>query len=115
MQHDVGAIDGNAVVVMRQILAYQIPVKGMAREPTQCHLGNKRQTGFEDRGRNLAEQWYVPQRLSARAVAEIDVVQADRLLIDGLVAVAWVDGKQGSAVVVHEIAADHTGTVRGIA
>ncbi len=34
MQHDVGAVDGNAVVVMRQILAHQVPINGMAREPT---------------------------------------------------------------------------------
>jgi hypothetical protein len=115
MQDDIGAVDGHAVVGMRQILAHQIPVNGMTREPTQCRLRNKRQTGFEDRRRNLAEQLYVAQRLAAGAIAEIEVVQPDGLPINGVVAVAWIDGKQGSAVVVHEIAADHTGAVRDIA
>jgi hypothetical protein len=35
-QHDVGAVNGNAVVVMRQILAHQISVNRMAREPREC-------------------------------------------------------------------------------
>jgi hypothetical protein len=99
MQDDVGAVDGHAVVGMRQILAHQIPVDGMAREPTQCRLRNKRQIDFEDRRRNLVEQLHVAHWFAAGAIAEIEVVQPDGLLINGVVVMAWIDGKQGSAVV----------------
>ena len=63
----------------------------MAREQVERELGRPPQLRLQDRPRNLAEQLDIAERRPAAAVVEIEVVEADRLLVDRIVAPERID------------------------
>ena len=65
----------------------------------------------EDVAVDLAEQLHIAERLAALAVGQIVVVEAECLLVDGIVDPARVDRQHRRAVVVHEVAADLVGRI----
>ena len=55
--------------------------------------------------------WMLPSGVPPRTVVEIEVVDRQRLLIDGIVDGARIDAEHGRAVVVHEMPADRVGAI----
>ena len=111
LHHDAGAVDHDAALGVRQVLAHQVPVDGMARHVVEREFRRELDVGSQNVAVDLAEQLHIAERLAALAVGQIVVVEAERLLVDGIVDPARVDRQHRRAVVVHEIAADLVGGI----
>ena len=106
VEHDRPAVEPHAAVRVRQVLAHQVPVDAVACEPGEGRAGRPAQVGLEDRACDLAEELDVAERRAAAPVVEVEIVDAQRLLVDGIVPQARIDDQHGGAVVVHEVPAD---------
>ena len=105
------AVDADPALGVGQVLAHQVPVDAVAASQDRAKPRRPAQVGLEDRAGDLAQELDIAERRAAAPVVEVEIVDAERLLIDGVVATARIDRQHRRAVVVHEIAADDAGAV----
>src|SRR5262249_17769152 len=105
------AIEGDAVVGIRQVLGGEPEIQRMLRDEIERHSRHERRSAGRQRYRvELPYEGDVPHRVRELVVAEVEVVDRERLLKDGRV---WNprDGQQHRVDVAHVVTADD---VRGI-
>ena len=88
VEHDALAVDRDPALGIGQVLAHRVAVDGVARRASRAaHSGHAaRRLAFRMAPDDLAEQLDIAERRAAVAVVEIEVVDAEGLLVDGVVA-----------------------------
>ena len=106
IQPDPCAVERDAAIGIGQILAHGVEIDCVSTEPVQCEFGYQAQIGFEDLAGYSTEQLDVAERRTACAVVEIEVIDAERLLINGVIDRSRIDRQYGRRIMVHEMPAD---------
>ena len=91
------------------LIAYQSTERLLIR--SSAHSGARRRLALRIGAGDAPEELDVAERRPAAPVVEVEVVDAERLLIDRVVDDARVDGEHRRSVVVHEMPADRVGAV----
>ncbi|ACP27040.1 needs to be deleted [Sinorhizobium fredii NGR234] len=110
-EQDALAVDHDAAFRRRQVLAHRVEIDSAGRDLVEEPLGHGRHVGFQDCAGDTAEKLDIAERRPALAVGEIEIVEAEGLLIDGVVAVPGAERDHRARIVIHEIAADLVGAV----
>ena len=85
VEDDGVAVDADPALGVGQVLAHQVPVDAVPGEPGQSEAGRPARVGLEDRAGDLAQELDVAERRAAAPVVEVEVVDAERLLVDRVV------------------------------
>src|SRR3954468_1669295 len=113
--HAAVAAHGHPVLEPREVLGRQPEVDGVpgdvAQRPLRRELRLQRLLAAVHLGRRLADHLDVPERVVDLVGAEVEVVEAERLLEHRRVGLAR-EGQDGRAVVEHVVAPDHVRAVR---
>ena len=96
---------------MRQVLGHGVPVDAVSGEPGAHRARHGTNLGAQHRLHDLAQKLQVAQRRAALAVAEIEVVERQRLLKRFPVGPERPYRHHRRAVVVHVVAPDHSGRI----
>ncbi len=91
IESDPRSVECDAAIGIGQILAHGVEVDGVSTDPVQCEFGNLTQIGFEDLTGYSTEQLDVAKRRTACAVVDIEIIDTERLLINGVIDRSRVD------------------------
>ena len=111
IQSDPAAVERDAAIRIGQILAHGVEIDGVSTEPVQREFGYLAQIGFEYLTGYSTEQLDVAERRTACAVVEIEIIDTERLLINGVIDRSRIDRQYGRRIMVHEMPADLVASV----
>src|SRR6266581_6818023 len=111
IQPDPRAVERDAAIGIGQILAHGIEIEGVSTEPVQREFRYLAQIGLEDLTGYATKQLDVAERRTACSVVEIEVIDTERLLINGVIDRPRIDRQYGRCIMVHEMPADLVASV----
>ena len=106
VEPDLPAFHRHAAFRVRQVLAHRVPVDRAPAHEIESPFRRSRNARLQDWRGHPAKQLDVAERRSAAPVIEIEIVDAERLLVDGVVDRTRVDRQHRRAIVIHEMSAD---------
>jgi choline dehydrogenase-like flavoprotein len=106
LENDPLAVKTHAALGNRKVLAHCVEIDRPAGHLVERPLRQQRHVGLQDLPRNAAEQLDVAEREAALAVAEVEVIEAERLLVNRVVLEPRRYRDNRARIVVHEVSPD---------